>query len=76
MVYCEECDSVYLELGTPGPLAFTNANALDPSQPALTCPACASSVEWTFRRNPAYAVTRGEWLRAGLSRLLSGETLG
>jgi hypothetical protein len=35
----------------------------------------ASSVDWTFRRNPAYAVTRGEWLRAGLGRLLSDGTL-
>ena len=70
MVYCDECDSVFLELRASGALAVTNANALDPARPALACPACGTSVEWTFRRNPAYDITREEWLRAGLGQLL------
>lgn len=70
MVYCDECDSVFLELRASGALTVTNANALDPARPALACSACGTSVEWTFRRNPDYDITHEEWLRAGLGQLL------
>ena len=70
MVYCDECESVFLDLRASGALTVTNANALDPARPALVCPACRTPVSWTFRRNRAHDITREEWLRAGLGRLL------
>ncbi len=72
MVLCYECDTLYEDLDPPG-RRCRGIPGFGPSEPAFSCPGCGRPVEDGFmddEKGEAYRVTRSEWLRAGLGRLL------
>jgi DNA-directed RNA polymerase subunit RPC12/RpoP len=72
MVYCLECSTQYPDLADTTRYGG-DFNATDSTRPSHKCPRCGYTFEWAFTRNPAYAVTRAEWIAAGHGHLLAAQ---
>ena len=69
LVFCYECGSLYPSLPDTS-RHHHEINHFDPAKPSHYCPRCNHAFEYSFMTNPAYGVTRAEWMTAGLADLL------
>lgn len=69
MVFCYECGTLYPDLRDTR-IQNHAINHFDHAKSAFCCPNCHHEIEYYFMKNPAYLVSRLEWIEAGYQALL------